>query len=217
LGGEKTVVLENVAIRRIDLDADRPTLVTDAGTITADRLIVTAGTWTQKLFPDWPVPLRATRQQVLYFRPADPERFAPGRLPVFIVMGAGDLDNYYGMPVFDGFGVKVAKHGGTETDPDVHDPEVGEEYQMATRDFLRSCLPALADAPVEATEVCLYNMAPDEQFQLDSPSGRADVVVASPCSGHGFKFSCLIGRVLADLVTLGSTEIPLDAWKPTPA
>ena len=154
-------------MRRIDLDADRPTLVTDAGTITADRLIVTAGAWTQKLFPDWPVPLTATRQQVLYFRPAEPGPFAPGRFPVFIVMGTSDLDDYYGMPAFDGFGVKVARHGGAETDPDEHDPEVGEDYQMAVRDFLRDCLPALADAPIDGTEVCLYNVAPDEQFQLD--------------------------------------------------
>lgn len=56
LGGEKTVVLTNQRVRRIDLDADRPTLVTDTGTITADRLIVTAGTWTQRLFPDWAAP-----------------------------------------------------------------------------------------------------------------------------------------------------------------
>ncbi len=52
---------------------------------------------------------------------------------------------------------------------------------------------------IDFTEVCLYTVAPDDQFLVDFLPGRSDVIVASPCSGHGFKFSCLIGRVLADL------------------
>ena len=215
-GGERTVILENHPVLRIDLDADRPTLVCETGIVTADRLIVTAGAWTQRLFPGWPVPLRATRQQVLYFRPHNPSQFAPENFPVFIVKGRGDLDDYYGMPVFGDLGVKIAKHGGSGTDPDNHDPVVGEAYRMTTRNFLRGYLPALADAPIEHTEVCLYNVAPDEQFQLGSPPERPEIVVASPCSGHGFKFSCLIGRVLADLITLGATDVPIDAWRSTP-
>lgn len=86
---------------------------------------------------------------------------------------------------------------------------------MLIRKFLRACLPDLADAAIDRTETCLYNVAPDEQFQLGMPPGRTDVVVASPCSGHGFKFSALIGRVLADLVTLGATDVDIAAWKPT--
>jgi sarcosine oxidase len=212
-GGQKTRVVENCRVQRIDLEADRPTLVTDGGPIVADRLVVTAGTWTSKLFPDWPVPLRPTRQQVLYFRAADPAPFRPGRFPVFIFKGRDELDAFYGMPEFDGLGVKVARHGGPETDPDRPELDVGEDYREGVRDFLRGCLPALAEAPIDLTEVCLYNVAPDEQFQVGSPAGRADVVVASPCSGHGFKFACLVGRVLADLASHGFTDIDIDPWR----
>jgi sarcosine oxidase len=180
--------------------------VTDAGTIAADRLIVTAGTWITRLFPDWPVPLRPTRQQVLYFRPTDSMPFQPGRFPVFIYKGSEELDAFYGMPEYQGLGVKVARHGGPDTDPDVPDTVVGDEYREVVRKFLRGCLPAVAKAPIDLTEVCLYTVAPDEQFQIGSPAGRSDVLVASPCSGHGFKFSCLIGRVLADLATTGRTR-----------
>jgi len=212
-GGDKTQVMENCPVRRIDLESAKPTLETDAGTITADRLVVTAGPWTSRLFPNWPVPLRPTRQQVLYFRPVDPAPFRPGRFPVFIFKGCQEPDAFYGMPEFDGLGVKVARHGGDDTDPDVHDPAVGEEYRARVRAFLRGCLPALADAPIDLTEVCLYNVAPDDQFQVGSPAGRADVVVASPCSGHGFKFSCLVGRVLADLAGHGFTDVDIDPWR----
>ena len=214
MGGENTVVLENCPVRRIDLDGAKPTIVTDAGTITADRLIITAGPWTTRLLPALPIPLRPTRQQVLYVRPPEPLSYAPGRFPVFIYKGRGTLDDFYGMPACDGLGVKVAQHGGPDIDPDAP-PEavVGEAYRMLIRDFLRGCLPALADAPVDRAEICIYTLAPDDEFRITAPAGHPDVVVASTCSGHGFKFACLVGRVLADLAALGATDVPIDAWR----
>ena len=82
---------------------------------------------------------------------------------------------------------------------------------------MRGHLPALAEAPISQSEVCLYTVAPGDQFQVDFLPGRSDVLVASPCSGHGFKFSCLIGRVLADLATSGETDVAIGAWKLKPA
>ena len=90
---------------------------------------------------------------------------------------------------------------------------IGEDYRTTVRQFLLSHIPLLADAPIDHTEICLYTVAPDEQFQVDFLPLRPDVIVASPCSGHGFKFSCLIGRVLADLATTGTTGIAIDPWR----
>lgn len=217
LGGDATTILENIRVQSIDTEADRPTLVTDAGTITADRLIITAGPWTARLLPSFPVPLRPTRQQVLYLTPPDPTAYAPGRLPVFIYKGQEDLDAFYGMPAFDGLGVKAARHGGLDVDPDHHDPEVGESYRAVVRRFLASVFPALAEAPVERTEVCIYTVAPDDRFHVGPFAGRPDVLVASPCSGHGFKFSCLIGRVLADLAGSGESSVDINDWNIAPS
>jgi sarcosine oxidase len=60
------------------------------------------------------------------------------------------------------------------------------------------------------TETCLYTRTPDEDFILDRVG---PLVVASPCSGHGFKFTPLIGEVLADLVTGEAPEIPLERFR----
>ena len=111
------------------------------------------------------------------------------------------------MPEYQGLGVKVARHFGPEVDPDVDDRTVGEEYRQVVRGFLRGHMPALADAPIDLTEICLYTVAPDEDFLVDFHPARPDVIVASPCSGHGFKFSCLIGRVLADLAAEGGDRL----------
>jgi sarcosine oxidase len=212
-GGERTQVLAATPVRRIDLDGPRPVVVTDSLSIASERLIVTAGAWVKHLLPRLSPPLKVTRQQVLYFRPRDPAPFRIGQFPVFIFKGGGPLDAFYSMPGFQGLGVKVARHGGPETDPDVEDRTISDDYRDIVRAFLRDHIPTLAGAAIELTETCLYTVAPDEQFLVDFLPGRSDVVVASPCSGHGFKFSCLIGRVLADLATSGESEIVSDIWR----
>jgi sarcosine oxidase len=209
-GGE---VLEGSPVRRIDLDGARPSLIFDDQVIQADRLIVAAGAWTGRLLPSLAARLRPTRQQVLYFRPSDPSAFSIGRFPVFIFKGEGDLDAFYGMPECLGMGVKVARHGGPDVDPEAEDRGIEALYVEEVRGFLRRTIPSLAGAPIDRTEVCLYTMTEDENFCVGPLPGRADVVVASPCSGHGFKFSCLIGRVLADLATAGETSIVIDPWR----
>lgn len=213
LGGDRTQVIENCPVHRIDTEGSRPTVLTDTHRISADRLIVTAGAWTRSLLPRLAVPLRVTRQQVLYFRPVDAAPFAAGRFPVFISKGEQELDDFYGMPEFQGLGVKVARHGGPEVDPDQVDRTVQDEYREVVRRFLRAHLPALTDAPIDLTEVCLYTVAPDDQFRIGALTDCPGLIAASPCSGHGFKFSCLIGRVLADLASRGETDLAIDAWR----
>jgi sarcosine oxidase len=212
-GGDRTRVIENCPVRCIELDHDRPVVVTDRARIIAERLIVSAGAWVKRLLPFLPVSLLVSRQQVLYLRVSEPAPFAIGRFPVFIFKGSGPDASFYGMPAFQGLGVKVARHGGPECDPDTEERTVSEAYVATVRDFLRDHLSTLADAPIDFTEVCLYTVAPDEQFQVDFLPCRQDVIVASPCSGHGFKFSCLIGGVLADLAMTGHTELAVEPWR----
>ncbi len=150
---------------------------------------------------------------MLYVEPADTASFQIGRFPVFIFKGEAELDAFYGMPHFQHLGVKVARHGGPEFDPDTVDRTIAADYVETVRRFLSSHIPALASAAISLTEVCLYTSAPGDQFVVDFLPGRSDLIVASPCSGHGFKFSCLIGRVLADLATSGTTGLPVDPWK----
>ena len=151
------------------------------------------------------MPLQVTRQQVLYFRPADEAPFRIGRFPVFIYKGPGDRRRLLRDARLPGTG----REGRPAQRPRGRSRRRGSRpsattYREIVRGFLRDHIPALAAAPIDLTETCLYTVAPDEHFLVDFLPGRSDVIVASPCSGHGFKFSCLIGRVLADLATGGS-------------
>ncbi len=57
-----------------------------------------------------------------------------------------------------------------------------------------------------ALRTCMFTNTPDEHFILDVLPEYPQVVVASPCSGHGFKFASVIGEILADLAQSGETR-----------
>ena len=210
-GADRFQLVEQCEIDRIDFDAERPTLVSKDVTIVADRLIVAAGAWVGKLLPE-AASLRPTRQRVFYFRPDNPSPFAVGRFPVFIFIDENAGDAFYGMPDFLGSGVKAARHGGPEVDPDLESRTIEECEREDARAFLREQLSILAAAPIAREEICLYTSAFDEHFRLGCWPGRADVLVASPCSGHGFKFAALNGRILADLATETPLDVDISPW-----
>lgn len=214
--GPDTRLLVETPIRRIDLEGDRPAAVGDGLRIEADRLILAAGPWIGRLVPELAASLRPTRQRVLYLRAPNPEAFGVGRFPTFIRMGADAADAFYGTPEFLGTGVKVGRHHGPDADPDAHDDPAPEDYVALIRDFLSRHIPPLAGAELASAETCFYTVAPEERFLVDSLPGRSDVIVASPCSGHGFKFSVLVGRAVAEMATTGSVDPAFDAWKRRP-
>ncbi|CAN5541948.1 N-methyl-L-tryptophan oxidase [soil metagenome] len=178
---------------------------TPRGHYTADRLVLAAGAWLQQLLPDLQLPLSVERQPLFWFEPVgDPELLAPDRLPVYLV----ELDRehaFYGFPVLPGQGAKVARHhGGRPTDPDGVDREASDADEQEVRRFAERYLPAANGRRLDS-RVCMYTNTPDFDFIVDFHPQDERVVLLSPCSGHGFKFSNVMGSIGADLVTEGST------------
>ncbi|WP_405515006.1 FAD-dependent oxidoreductase [Spirosoma sp. KNUC1025] len=57
--------------------------------------------------------------------------------------------------------------------------------------------------------VCLYTMTPNGDFIIDHHPDSSDVVLASACSGHGFKHSAAVGQILAQLALSGQTDFDI--------
>jgi sarcosine oxidase len=199
-----------LSCERIDPATEQPT--GETFDVNADRLVVAVGAWIGRLLPEFNQALRPTLQQVRYLKPASDGSHAIGRLPAFIFTGDDRETAYYGLPDFLGGGVKVARHGGPEVDPEAPERTLSAEDHAALRRFLANHLPGLAEAPLLHEETCLYTMAPGERFVIGPLPRRPEVLIASPCSGHGFKFSCLVGEVLADLARDGWTDQEVEAW-----
>lgn len=175
-------------------------VVTPHETLTAGSLILAAGAWMGELLPDAGLSLDVRRQPLFWFEPlGEPERFSPQRFPVFI--WEHDLGRFiYGFPDF-GDGVKLARHGeGEPTAPGSVRRDVTRVEAEEVRSTAERLMPG-AIGPPRSAVTCLYTNTPDHHFVLDAHPAHPNVWIASPCSGHGFKFSSAIGEILADWVT----------------
>ena len=185
-----------------------------AGGVTerAERVVIAAGAWLPSFVPDLALPLKVERVPLLWFEPERPDRFA--EIPVYIV-GTGDGD-FYGFPYLADQGLKVARHGspredqgtGDVTDPDDVDRSIRPLEDERVRRFVRSYLPE-GDGPLREAKICMYTKTPDGHFIVDRHPEWPGVVLASACSGHGFKFASVMGEILADLALDGATSLPI--------
>ncbi|MNT55028.1 Monomeric sarcosine oxidase [compost metagenome] len=69
-------------------------------------------------------------------------------------------------------------------------------------------MPQVATTRVKSI-TCRYTMLPGEDFLIDLMPDDPAIVVCSACSGHGFKFTSVIGEILADLALDGGTDLPI--------
>jgi sarcosine oxidase len=98
-------------------------------------------------------------------------------------------------------------------DPDEVNRTVGESEIDPLRAALRPILPTLAAAPLRETNVCLFTNTPDHDFIIDFHPFAPQVLISSPCSGHGFKFASAIGEIQAELLVNGKTEFDLSPFR----
>ncbi|MGQ0766524.1 MAG: N-methyl-L-tryptophan oxidase [Gemmatimonadota bacterium] len=179
---------------------------TEMAVYRARTLVVAAGAWVGGFVPQIAPFLKVERQVVGWFDVGDRDLFSPSRLPVFNLDVDGE--HWYGFPEFGvpGFKVGCYHHLREQVDPDQLDRAVTHERdEMLLRALIERCFPA-ADGPLLASSVCLFTNTPDEHFIIDHLPGFPQVVIASPCSGHGFKFASVIGEIVADLALDGRTR-----------
>jgi sarcosine oxidase len=113
-----------------------------------------------------------------------------------------------------GDGVKAAlHHEGKSIDPDFLRPEVNDDDTRAVRTLLARFVPRAAGR-LQSAEVCMYTNAPDSHFILGHHPVYPQVVIASPCSGHGFKFSTVIGELAAVLINDRRPSFDLSLFTP---
>ncbi len=197
---EGVVLREGAGVAGLVSVSGRVTGVTtaDGQRLEADAVVVAAGAWTAKLLPWLADRIRPVGQPVFHFG-ADPvDAFRP---PLFVPWAADISETgWYGFASLPDGTLKIANHGpGREVDPD-EPRQVDPGAEAMFRSFLKGSLPALAEAPVRATRLCLYSDTWDGDFYIDGDPDRPGLVVASGGSGHGFKFAPVLGDLIADAV-----------------
>ena len=204
-----TELLDNTAVAAIRLGNDSVEVRSSRGEFSAAKLIVTAGSWAKTLLAQTGIdlPLRVLRCQLNFMSPADLPMHSAENCPVYIAhLRERDGESIYGIPAHDGSGFKVAFHGGPAVaHPSEIDYAPRAEDVEKLRPFLRAHIPGVADSPVQSSRICLYTQTPDEHFIVDKHPEHAQLVIGAGFSGHGFKFSTTIGKMLCDIALDGST------------
>ena len=185
---------------------------TDRGTYEADRLVVTAGAWNGD-FLDVLDGLAVPERQVLaWLQPDRPEHFRPDNFPVFNLLV--DEGRFYGFPIHGVPGFKFGKYfhlnetgAADEIDRQPHDYDEQILRDFAERYFPDGC------GPTMDLQTCMFTNTPDHHFVIDLHPEYPQVSLASPCSGHGFKFASVIGEIMADLATTGLTRHDISLFR----
>ncbi len=201
------VVQDNERVREIRPTRGKIEILTEKNIYQANKLIISAGGWTNKLLKyfNLQLPLQVSQEQTIYFRPlANKELFTEKHFPIWINYRENIV---YGIPAFTEPAVKVGfHHNGFYLDINDYQQQVSEEVIARLRDYLKQYIPDLVGEAFGAT-TCIYTNTPDHDFIVDLLPGYPNVAIAAGFSGHGFKFSIGIGQALADLITEGKTQM----------
>jgi sarcosine oxidase len=187
-----------------DITSGGVRVTTDRGVYEAERLVLSAGAWMQSLVPKLKTLTQPERQVLGWFQPLQPDIYSAQRFPVFNL--SVDEGRYYGFPVHHVPGFKVGRyhHLDEQVSAEAFEREPTAVDEEILRSFTARYFPRAA-GPTMGLRSCLFTNTPDEHFIIDHLPGAPQVTVASPCSGHGYKFCSVVGEILADLSSGGST------------
>ena len=191
------------------------TVETEAGErFEAESLVICAGAWIGEILAGLSPHVRVERNLMHWFEPrADPGAFAVGKLPIFMLERRGE-PVFYGFPEIPGQGIKISTHyTGDFTTPATLQRTVTEAEILEIRRLMSGWIPDASGAHLGST-ACMYTNTPDLHFILGLHPKHERVAIAGGFSGHGFKFSPVVGEILADLVCAGRTSHPINLFDP---
>lgn len=194
-------VYENSKVTAIDVDEGEVRLA-GGETLRADRIVVAAGAWVLKLFPDLDGELKTYRTAVVYLDPPADLLRAWADAPVILDVG-GKTDGHI-IPPSGGAGLKFGSglHKVPTSDADWNRAPVEGEGE-AIRDLFSPPIARIGEYGVREVVTCAYTFTPDERFAAWE---RGKCLIVSACSGHGYKFGAAVGRRVAAAVEGGEFD-----------
>jgi sarcosine oxidase len=175
--------------------------------------VLSVGPWFAELAPALSMPVLVTRHGMFWLKPLrQASTFDRSVFPIFL-WEPEEGPFFYGFPrlSMETF-PKVAIHSGKEKcSPSSIDRVIHPGDEAAIRAAIRGRIPAL-NGEVSHASTCMYTMTPDEHFIIDQHPDYPQVVLAAGFSGHGFKFSSVVGEILCDLATARETRFDISLF-----
>ena len=218
--GERVVNWEVVEDTASSSTAGLFVVKTESGkTFRARTGVMAVGAWAPELYNDDIkdlAPLRVERRALHWFEPVGDSLAEFAKIPVYI-WDSGKTSSFYGFPFQPGApvgGVKVAIHGVDTSDgsfactPSTVRRDVDDSETEQLRALLKDRMPLLNGRRVE-TATCMYTCTETDHFIIDPPPTYQNVLLVSPCSGHGFKFSSVVGKICREVLFEGGSKLDI--------
>jgi sarcosine oxidase len=203
-------------VQKIEQLGNTVRVTTAQGRYTADRLVVAAGPWLTQLLPELARHFKVYRQVLYWFDvEAHFADFTPDKFAIFIWELPGDGRGIYGFPAIDGprggFKISTEHYLETTTPETVARAVTPDEITTMLRELVAPHIKGVGAECVKAV-TCLYTVTKDFGFVIDSHPEHDRIIVASPCSGHGFKHSAALGEAIGDLALGEPSRFDLSAF-----
>ncbi len=190
-------------------------VTTQAGYYEADSVVLCAGSWCLPILNALGIDLRlqVVREQLVFLAAKNPADYSIGRFPLALQRFAGSTSLGSAFPIYNHTAPKfMVDRIGTPVLPHDPDRQIDLPQLQVAIDWAMKLMNGLSGEIVETTS-CRYSMTPDEDFILDRHPEYHQIVIASPCSGHGFKFASVIGEILTDLALVGKTQHDISRFR----
>ena len=190
-------LLHDAAVSAIEYRRDGISVRLAIEKVTADFLVIAAGSWLPRLLPELEFPVSTERRVLAWYQPLYPEHLIDGRIPIFVLDADG---GWYGMPTSEGQ-LKIGhdKHLRQRIDPDALPIPANATDELFLSRCVTEYLAGFARQPA-SMKPCIYTLSDDHHFLIDRHPAHANVLVFSCCSGHGFKYAPAYGDIAADLL-----------------
>ena len=210
--GETTTFNFKEVVTKIKHDSTQIKVITDKANYTCDKIIISTGAWIKELIADLTIPLQVSRQVLFWFK-LNTEHVSYFSIPSFpiYIWNTDTNEHFYGFPDL-GNGFKIALHDkGENSDPNTLNREVTIDEVNKMKSLIK--LYFNTESVYINSSVCMYTNTPDDDFIIDYHPSNNNIIIASPCSGHGFKFSSVIGEIISDMATGKPLEFDLSPFR----
>ena len=180
---------------------------TDRGCYSAGAAVVTSGAWTGQLLSEYARHISVLRKTLCWFPVTSENWIRKDRGPLFFV--DAPESQFYCITSVDGETIKIGMHTGGEviSNPSDLSRQVTDDDERPISQFAGKYLGGIKPQASRSV-ICMYSMTPDGHFLLDRLP-ELPIVVAAGFSGHGFKFTSVLGEVAADMVQRGQTGLDI--------
>jgi len=180
--------------------------------IKTKKLVITAGPWAKSELKKIGIKLKLLRKVVIWYKWPNMKKFSPEKFPVFIIIK--NHARFYGFPAIGKDGIKIGEHsGGTPiSNPATLNRKLNKNDQRNFIEIVNEKFPK-SNRKLSKFSTCIYSLSPDGHFILDLHPKSSNVVIGAGFCGHGFKFSGVLGEILADLALEGKTKHDISIFR----